>query len=230
MVFPLKDSIRSRSRPWVNYGLIAVNTLVFLAELAAEQTAPGILQIFAVVPSQALALRAWEATYGWPLITLITGTFFHGSWLHLIGNMLYLWVFGDNVEDVLGHGRYLVFYLLCGVLANIAHILANPTSLAPTIGASGAVAGVLGAYLLTFPTARVLTLMQIGVIVPAVPIRAWLFLIFWFGLQLFSGLAPIWVHDFAQTVAFWAHISGFLSGIALMRILRPGAEAPVPGR
>ncbi|HWI53403.1 MAG TPA: rhomboid family intramembrane serine protease, partial [Symbiobacteriaceae bacterium] len=170
MVFPLRDSIRSRRRPWVTWGLVAANLLVFLAEVAAAHSVYDLLDLFAVVPTQALAARVWLASGGWPLVTLFTSVFFHGSWLHLLGNMLYLWVFGDNVEDILGHGRYLVFYLLCGVLANLAHILANPTSAVPTIGASGAVAGVLGAYLFSFPRARVLTVFQLGLFVPVLPI------------------------------------------------------------
>lgn len=230
MVFPIRDSTPSRRQPWVTRGLIALNLLVFLAEVAADQAIYGLLELFAVVPSQALALRVWVATGGWPLVTLFTSTFFHGSWLHLLGNMLYLWVFGDNVEDILGHGRYILFYLLCGALANVAHILANPTSPVPTIGASGAVAGVLGAYLLSFPRARILTLIPLGIFIPAVPVRAWLFLAVWFLMQLYSGLAPIWAADTVQAVAFWAHISGFLSGFALIRLLRPESRDPVPGR
>ncbi|HYF96132.1 MAG TPA: rhomboid family intramembrane serine protease [Symbiobacteriaceae bacterium] len=230
MVFPLHDNIRRRRRPYVTWGLIAVNLLVFLAEVAADQAVYDLLDLFAVVPTQTLALRAWLATGGWPLVTLVTSTFFHGSWMHLLGNMLYLWVFGDNVEDLLGHGRYILFYLLCGILANLAHIFANPTSAVPTIGASGAVAGVLGAYLLSFPGARVLTLFHLGIIIPAVPVRAWLFLALWFLMQLFSGLTPIWAAEVTQTVAFWAHISGFLSGFALVRLLRPEPKAPLAGR
>ncbi|HWI60791.1 MAG TPA: rhomboid family intramembrane serine protease [Symbiobacteriaceae bacterium] len=229
MVFPLRDSIRARRRPWVTWGLVAANLLVFIAEIAADRSVYGLLELFGVVPTQALALRVWIATGGWPLVTLITSTFFHGSWLHLLGNMLYLWVFGDNVEDLLGHGRYLLFYILCGALANLAHIFANPTSPVPTIGASGAVAGVLGAYLFSFPQARVLTLFHLGIIIPAVPVRAWLYLVLWFLSQLYSGLSPIWVSGGAQSVAFWAHISGFLSGFALVRLLAPKPKAPVPG-
>jgi membrane associated rhomboid family serine protease len=221
MVFPLRDSIRTRRRPWVTYTLIVLNVAVFLVEVSAGDLAYDLLDLFAVVPTRVLDLRVWLSTLGWPLVTLVTSTFFHGSWAHLIGNMLYLWVFGDNIEDLLGRGRYLLLYMLCGVLANIAHILANPLSSALTIGASGAVAGVLGAYLLSFPRARILTLIPVGFIVPAVPIAASVYLAFWFLTQLFSGLAPIWVRDVTQTVAFWAHISGFLSGFALVRLLRP---------
>ncbi len=230
MVFPLRDSVPTRRRPWVTYTLVALNLAVFLVELGAGDLANDLLSLFAVVPTRVLSLRVWAMTGGWPLVTLVTATFFHGSWTHLIGNMLYLWVFGDNIEDLLGRGRYLLFYLLCGVLANVAHVLANPSSQALTIGASGAVAGVLGGYLLRFPRAKILTLFPIGFLVPAVPIAASIYLVLWFLMQLFSGLAPIWVRDVTQTVAFWAHISGFLSGFALVRLLEPNRERRLAGR
>jgi membrane associated rhomboid family serine protease len=213
----------------VTYSLVALNLVLFLVELGAGDLANDLLSLFAVVPTRVLSLRVWAMTGGWPLVTLVTSTFFHGSWTHLIGNMLYLWVFGDNIEDLLGRGRYLLFYLLCGVLANIAHVAANPSSQALTIGASGAVAGVLGGYLLRFPRAKILTLFPIGFLVPAVPIAASIYLVLWFLMQLFSGLAPIWVRDVTQTVAFWAHISGFLSGFALVRLLEPKRERLLPG-
>lgn len=223
MVFPLRDSVRTRRRPWATYTLIAVNFLVFFWEVAAGPSAYVLLNAFSVVPVRTLNPGFWLATAGWPLVTLVTSTFLHGSWAHVIGNMLYLWVFGDNIEDRLGPGRYLLLYALCGVLANVAHILANPLSAQPTIGASGAVAGVLGAYILTYPMARVLTLIPIGVVVPAIRVPAWVYLGLWFVVQLVSGLAPIWAREVTQTVAFWAHIAGFLSGIALVRLLRPPA-------
>ena len=229
MVFPLRDSPRTRIRPVVTYTLVIANAVVFLIELALGPAVWDLLNIFAVVPVNVLNPAYWVATFGWPLASMVTSTFFHGSWGHLIGNMLYLWIFGDNIEDLLGHGRYALFYVLCGLLANVAHILANPTSPLPTIGASGAVAGVLGAYILSFPRARVLTLVPIGFFVPAIRIPAWAYLGFWFLVQLLSGLAPLWIQDMTQSIAFWAHIVGFVAGIALVRLLRP-EERPLPGR
>ena len=229
MAFPLRDSIRTRRRPWLTYTLILLNVLAFFVELSAGPFAYQLLDAFAVIPVRVLSPAYWVASMGQPLLTLVTGTFLHGSWAHLLGNMLYLWVFGDNIEDLLGWGRFLLFYLLCGLLANVAHVFANPVSLVPTIGASGAVAGVLGAYILSFPRARILTLFPIGFLVPAVPVRAWAYLGLWFLIQLVSGLAPIWVRDLTQTVAFWAHISGFLSGVALIRLLRPDRRSLLPG-
>lgn len=229
MVLPLRDSVRTRGRSWVTYGLILINLAVFLLEAVGGPVASNLIAYFAVIPAEAFSLKGWIATGGWPLVTLVTSTFLHGSWGHVLGNMLYLWVFGDNVEDRLGHGRYLLFYLLSGVLANIAHILANPGSQVPTIGASGAVAGVLGGYILLFPKAKVLTLIPIGFFVPAIRVPAWTYLSLWFLVQLASGLAPIWVRDMTQTVAFWAHISGFLSGIALAGLFRPLTKLPETG-
>jgi membrane associated rhomboid family serine protease len=203
------------------YGIVIMNIVIFLWELSAGRSAYQIIHTFAVIPTEVLSPTAWYRTAGWPLVTLVTATFLHGSWAHLLGNMLYLWVFGDNIEDRLGRGRFILFYLLSGVLANLAHVFANPISTVPTIGASGAVAAVLGAYILTFPRAKVLTLVPIGFFVPAIRVPAWAYLSLWFFVQLASGLAPIWVRDVTQTVAFWAHISGFLSGIALVRLLEP---------
>lgn len=230
MVFPLRDSPRTRRWPWVTNGLIAVNVAIFLGAVALNGTGARLIWLFAAIPAEVLDPGAWLAMWGWPGVTLLTSTFLHGSWAHLIGNMLYLWIFGDNLEDLLGPRRFLLFYLLCGGLAGLAHVLAYPTSTIPTIGASGAVAGVLGGYLLQYPRAVVLTLVPIGLFVPAIRLPAWTYLGLWFVVQLLSGLAPIWVRDLTQGVAFWAHISGFLSGFALVRLLRPTRGELLPGR
>jgi membrane associated rhomboid family serine protease len=152
---------------------------------------------------------------------LLTSTFLHGGLLHLLGNMLYLWVFGDNVEDRLGHGGYLLFYLAAGAAGSIAHIISNPQSTIPTIGASGAIAGILGAYLLFFPRARVLTLIPIGFFITTAYVPAPLFLFIWFILQVinvsFAGLTAG-----AQTVAWWAHIGGFVFGFIFVLQRRSG--------
>ena len=146
--------------------------------------------------------------------------FLHAGWFHLIGNMWFLWIFGDNVEDRLGHFRFLVFYLICGALASLAHILFNLNSVIPSVGASGAVAGVLGAYLVTYPFARVLTLIPLFFLWPVVELPAILVLGFWFLVQLLNGTAPVAVaSETAGGVAWWAHIGGFLAGIVLLLIL-----------
>jgi membrane associated rhomboid family serine protease len=140
--------------------------------------------------------------------------FLHGGWFHLLGNMLYLWVFGDNVEDRIGHGGYLLFYLAAGAAGSLSHIAANPQSAVPTIGASGAIAGILGAYFIFFPRAKVLTLIPIGIFITTAYLPAYLFLVLWFFLQVFnaflSGLSTA-----TETVAWWAHIGGFVLGFAV---------------
>lgn len=181
---------------------------------------------FAIVPAEIFDLRALARAGFLPLLTLLSSTFLHGGWLHLLSNMLFLWVFGDNVEDRLGHGRYIMFYLLGGMVSGLAHVLANPFSTVPTIGASGAVAAVLGAYAVTFPRARVLTLVPIGLFIPALHVRARTLLGIWFALQVFNGLTP--QLGGSQPVAWWAHIGGFLAGMGLVRLLEgPRAGEPV---
>ncbi len=157
-------------------------------------------------------------------VPLVTSLFLHGGWAHLLGNMLFLWIFADNVEDAMGHGPFVVFYLICGVVANLAHILANPLSSEPTIGASGAIAGVLGAYLVLYPRARVQLMVWLLIFfVRVVWVPAVLFLPVWVLLQFFSGLASLGVPQ-TGGVAWWAHVGGFASGMALARLFVPALE------
>lgn len=214
MVIPIRDSVRARTRAYVNTALIAVSTAVFIWEVLMDGPA---VRLLAVVPARIFDLGALVGAGLLPLLTLLTATFLHGSWLHLIGNMLFLWVFGDNIEDHLGHRRYLLFYLLGGLLANLAHVLANPLSHTPTIGASGAVAAVLGAYAVLYPRARVLALFPLGPVVPALRVNARVLLGLWFLLQLWEGLMAPAVGG--APVAWWAHISGFVGGMGLVRLL-----------
>jgi len=209
-VIPLRDVIPSRTTPFVTVGIIAANALAFWFELSLPAgTRQVLICDFGIVP----------AAFAWP--TLLSSMFLHGGWLHIIGNMWFLWIFGDNVEDRLGHGRYLAFYLLCGAVAGIAQALASPDSYIPTIGASGAIAGVMGAYFVLYPRSRVLTLIWLFVFVDIVEIPAVFFLGFWFLMQLFSGVGSV-----AQTagnhggVAFWAHVAGFLFGVAAVFVFR----------
>ena len=209
-VIPLRDVIPSRTTPFVTVGIIAANVLAFWFELSLPAgTRQVLIRDFGIVP----------AAFAWP--TLLSSMFLHGGWLHIIGNMWFLWIFGDNVEDRLGHGRYLAFYLLCGVVAGIAQALVSPDSYIPTIGASGAIAGVMGAYFVLYPRSRVLTLIWLFVFVDIIEIPAVFFLGFWFLMQLFSGVGSV-----AQTagnhggVAFWAHVAGFLFGVAAVFVFR----------
>ncbi len=163
------------------------------------------------------------------LLTPVFAMFLHGGWLHIIGNMLYLYIFGDNVEDTLGHGRYVFFYLLCGLASFVFQILAMPRSMVPNIGASGAIAGVLGAYILLFPRARVVTLVPILIIFTVVEIPAYIFLGIWFLLQFLSGAATIGRTSALQGgVAWWAHIGGFLFGMLLLKAMVPRRAAGRP--
>lgn len=221
-MIPIRDSTRSRSRPYVSIALILVNVLLYLHHSTfTRHQLLALYRDYAVIPvryTQTGALWWLELA---AVIPLFSAMFLHGGWLHLIGNMLYLWVFGDNVEDRMGRAGYLVFYLLAGLVSNAAHILANPTSTLPTIGASGAVAGVLGAYLLTFPRARVLALVPLGFFLPLIEVPAVLFLFGWFLLQLLNGFLTLGVAS-AQTggVAWWAHIGGFVAGMVMVHWFR----------
>lgn len=202
-MIPLRDVIPSRTTPYVTTGIIVVNALAFWFELSMP--APV---------RQAFIVQYGMVPAAFSVLTLLTSMFLHGGWLHIIGNMWYLWIFGDNVEDRLGHGRYLVFYLLCGAVAGTAQMLVAPNSQVPTIGASGAIAGIMGAYFVLYPRSRVLTLIWVFIFVDIIEIPALFFLGFWFLMQLASGAGSI-----AETasnqggIAFWAHVAGFLVGI-----------------
>jgi membrane associated rhomboid family serine protease len=201
-MIPLRDVIRSRTPPVVTVTLILVNAAAFFFELSLPPAArQGLIRDWGIVP----------ASFDWS--TLFTSMFLHGGWLHVIGNMWYLWIFGDNVEDRLGHGRYLLFYLLCGAVAGVAQTLMNPSSAVPTIGASGAIAGVMGAYFVLYPRSRILTLVPLFVFIEIVEIPALFFLGFWFLMQLFAGAGSIAHTTGSQGgVAFWAHVAGFVGG------------------
>jgi len=154
------------------------------------------------------------------LLTPLLSMFLHGGWMHIIGNALFLWVFGNNIEDVVGRARFLAFYLICGLAAATAHILMNPASVVPTVGASGAISGVMGAYLVLFPRVRVRMLFWFVIILKVIPLPAWLVLLYWFGLQLLSGLPQLFTPspEIAGGVAVWAHVGGFLAGVLLIKL------------
>ena len=203
------------ARPWMTYGIILACIAFFLIQIAGGQEGfvrlvyglgviPAVLTGSAELPAQ-LAMAD-------PLVTLISYQFLHGGFMHLAGNMLYLWVFGDNVEDSMGHARFLAFYLVCGVLAGLAQVAINPTEATPLIGASGSISGVLGAYLILHPKARVL----VPIVFIPVYLPAWLLLIVWFGFQFFSAFGG----PAAENVGWWAHIGGFIAGAVLIFFFR----------
>ncbi len=211
-MLPISDvNDERRGLPFVTYGLIALNVLVFLYQLSLNSTNQlnNFFQQYAVIPA--------NISNGQDYQTLITSQFLHGGWLHLGGNMLYLWIFGDNVESVLGHIKYLIFYLGAGVIAGLAQVLVDPGSTLPSLGASGAIAGVLGAYLVMFPRAQVNTLIFIGIFFTWTRLSALLVIGFWAVLQFFNGFTEL-SNRTAQTsggggVAYWAHIGGFVAGL-----------------
>jgi membrane associated rhomboid family serine protease len=217
-VIPLRDVIPSRRLPVFTVGIIVLNTLAFLYELSVpEEYREMFFRMYAVVP----------ALFNWP--SVFTSMFLHAGWLHFLGNMLYLWIFGDNVEDRLGHVRFVIFYLFCGAVAAVAHAAINPSSTVPTIGASGAIAGVMGAYFVLFPRSRILAVVPLFFYMEIIEVPALLFLGFWFIMQFFSGIGSLAVSGDVQSggVAFWAHVAGFIAGIvgvAVFRIRKSRAE------
>lgn len=226
-MIPLRDSVRPKRTPVVNIFIIAFTFVVFVYELSLTNAdLQASIYGYGLVPVNFVEGLVSPAGIP-PWLALVTAIFLHGSWLHVIGNMLYLWVFGDNVEDRFGRLGYLVFYLAAGMAAGLAHIVANPTSPVPTIGASGAVAGVLGAYFVNFPRARVLALVPVGIFLPIVQVPAILFLLLWFGLQLINGVASLGVAtQVTQGVAWWEHIGGFAAGVTIALAFRVFGSRP----
>jgi len=222
-VIPVGDEPRSRAFPWVNLGLIAINVLVFFYELSLDQR--GLQQLFFDWGVISQRLVDWlKAPSGWEEpATVFTSMFLHGGWLHLIGNMLYLWVFGDNVEDALGHVKYLLFYLVSGIGAVAMQVAVDMDARIPMVGASGAISGVLGAYMFLYPTATVSVLVPFFWFFGFVPMPAVVLIGFWFLLQLFSGVASLGAPAVGveQGIAFWAHIGGFVTGFLIVLIFRP---------
>ncbi|HHJ12938.1 MAG TPA: rhomboid family intramembrane serine protease [Gammaproteobacteria bacterium] len=219
-MIPLHDDNPTRITPWVTIGLIVTNVLVFFWQLSlgkrVELAVYSLGMIPAVVFGDAqLPPQLQVVPEG---MTIFTSMFLHGGWGHLIGNMLYLWIFGNNIEDAMGHGRFIVFYLLCGVMAVLAQALPNPESTIPMIGASGAISGVLGAYLLLYPHARVLVGIPFGFYLHTMYIPAGMVLAFWFLLQLISSAAS--AGSTGGGVAFGAHIGGFVAGMAFIPFFR----------
>lgn len=221
-MIPIRDEIQSHRTPFVNYALILINVVVFLLTYVLNTNPEGVYSQFAFFPN--------EIRQGLDLgdvRNILTSMFMHAGWVHLLGNMLYLWIFGDNIEDRLGHTNYLIFYLAGGVFAAFAHYLTNPTSTIPTVGASGAIAAVLGAYLVFYPNSRVYTFIPIGFFIRLRLVPAVIVLSLWFILQLFSGVGSLGLGDQGGT-AYWAHIGGFVFGLLLGLLFRNRGREPMP--
>ena len=203
-MIPLRDVIPSRTVPVVTIALITLNVFVFFYELSLGDSIESFILYFGLIP----------AAFTW--LTVFTSMFLHGGFLHVAGNMLYLWIFGDNVEDRMGHGRFLAFYILCGIAAALAQTIVNPDSVAPMVGASGAVAGVMGAYFVLYPRSRIVTLLPFLIFWQIVEVPAIFFLGIWFLMQFLSGVGSVAVAASGEAsggIAFWAHVAGFVAGI-----------------
>lgn len=216
-MFPVSDVIPSRTTPFVTVGLIGLNALAFLYQLQLDDAAlQQVVFERGVVP----------ATFSWP--TVLTSMFLHAGWVHFLGNMLYLWIFGDNVEDRLGHGRYVLFYFACGAAAALGQVAVHPSSPVPMVGASGAVAGVMGAYFVLYPRSRVLTAVFVVFFMDIIEIPAIFFLGIWFLMQLFNGVGSLGAEAAGGGVAFWAHVAGFVGGTATGLFVRVRQTSPRP--
>lgn len=212
-MIPLRDENPTYHTPYINYALILINILVFIFQVILGSNQNAFVSQFALIPANfANGITAGDVT------DIFTSMFMHAGVAHIAGNMLYLWIFGDNVEDAMGHGRYLFFYLLGGVTASLTHVLTNPGSQLPTVGASGAIAAVLGAYLVLYPQSRVTTLIFFFYFIRLATIPAVIVLGLWFVLQLFEGVLALGAADIGG-VAFWAHIGGFVTGVLLAKLL-----------
>ena len=220
-MIPLKDKNPTRLVPFVNITIIVINVVVFAFEVSQGDALESFVRRFAVIPGDIVGALGGYGINIIPFRGLFTSMFLHAGWLHLGGNMLYLWVFGDNIEDKLGHLRYIFFYMICGLISSCLYIYVDPHSTVPTIGASGAISGVLGAYLLLFPKARVLTVIPIFIFLQFIELPALIVLGFWFVLQIFSGLASLGYQTAeAGAIAWWAHIGGFVAGLVLILPMR----------
>ena len=214
-MIPLRDTIPTRTFPWVTIALIGANVAVFAYQVSlGVERADVFASVFGTVPAAFTGRVAYPAPVLPPAATLLTSMFLHGGFFHLFFNMLFLWIFGNNVEDATGHLRYLVFYLVCGAAAAVAHVVTHPASNVPMVGASGAISGILGAYFLLYPHARIVTLVWLGFFAQTVQIPAFVFLGFWFFMQFLSWMLV--GSEGGGGVAFVAHIGGFVAGLLLL--------------
>ena len=210
-MLPLKDNIIHRKFPAVTISLIVVNALVFFHEVSLGRRIQEFIYLYGFTP-------AYVFTHTAPvlkIVPLFTSMFLHAGWLHLIGNMWFLWVFANSVEDKLGHFNFAVLYIMCGLSAAAAHFIMNSRSEIPVVGASGAIAGILGAYVVMFPRAKILTLLPVFIFLEIIEIPAFIFLGIWFLYQFFLGIMS--TGSYGTGIAFWAHIGGFIAGILLIR-------------
>ncbi len=228
-MFPLKDTLLRTGFPAVTWGLIAINGIIFLFEISLPRDLIGLVfYLFGLVPAR-YSYPRWAYIHGLPFddyLSFLTNLFLHGGWLHIIGNMWFLHLFGSTLEDRLGHWRFLIFYLLAGISASVIYFLVEIYSTVPAFGASGAIAGVMGAYIVMFPRARIVTLFLIVFIPIFVEISAFVYIGLWFLMQLISGTLTLGSAQAGGGIAWWGHIGGFVAGIALLPIFRRKGPSP----
>jgi membrane associated rhomboid family serine protease len=238
-MFPYRDENETQRTPYVTMGLIALNVLAWLLIQGAGATLPLARSVcdLGLIPGELTGTLppGVRSPMGEGLIcitdpgrqvsNLFTSMFMHGSWMHLLGNMWFLWLFGNNIEDSMTRPRFVVFYLLCGLAAALLQVLTNPSSSVPMVGASGAISGVMGAYLVLYPRVRVFAMVPIGFFLTSVALPAWLMLVYWVAIQVISGLTAIGGQP-GGGVAFWAHVGGFVAGLVLVKLFaRPDSVA-----
>jgi membrane associated rhomboid family serine protease len=230
-MFPYHDENQTQRTPYVTMALIAANVAAWVLVQGAGLGLPLSRSVcdFGLIPGELTASLPPGTSFpmgegvacltdpGRQAQNLVTSMFMHGSWMHLLGNMWFLWLFGNNIEDSMTRPRFLAFYLLCGLAAALAQVMADPASRVPMVGASGAISGVMGAYLVLFPRVRVFTLLPLGFYVTSIALPAWAMLIYWIGLQIFGGITSV-VAEQGGGVAFWAHLGGFIAGVVLVKL------------
>jgi rhomboid family protein len=231
-MFPYRDENQTQRTPIINYLLIALNVIVWLFVQGAGSPmalARAVCDL-GLIPGELTGALPPGTRFpmgdglvcltdpGRQIAHVFTSMFLHGSWMHLIGNMWFLWVFGDNIEDSMGRVRYAIFYLVCGVAAAMTQVLLNPSSVIPMVGASGAISGVMGAYLVLYPRVRVYALVILGFFFTSIALPAWTMLVYWAAIQLVSGVFGLFARESAGGVAFWAHVGGFLAGVVLIKL------------
>jgi membrane associated rhomboid family serine protease len=218
-MIPLHDDNPAKTTPYVTFGLIIAGVSVFLWQLSLGETNRQAIMALGLIPAVLLEYASLPEGLNIipPWLSVFSSMFMHGGWMHLIGNMLFLWIFGDNVEDAMGRGRFILFYLVCGIAAAAAQVVPDPQSTIPMIGASGAISGVLGAYLMLYPRASVLVVIPLGILMFTQRIAAGWVLVFWFAMQLISSVAS---NAEQGGVAFGAHIGGFIAGVVLISLFK----------
>ena len=221
-MIPLRDTTRSKTFPMITLWLVIINIAIFLFEIFIGKYLNNFIDIFGIVPAKYFHLiNIGSFNYLQRFYPFITSQFLHGGWLHLIGNVWFLWIFGNNVEYHFGRVKFLIFYLTCGILAGITHVYSNPASYIPTIGASGALAGVMGAYIMLYPRAKILTLIPIFFFIKLIEIPASVFLGVWFFIQFFNGALVLNISNTCCGIAWWVHIGGFVAGVISILLFFP---------